>query len=157
MQSGLGEGVPMKLIHTLLFATCCFCSPAIAETWQCQLAFTGRLDATRLHTFTRVDAEKYIHTFVETYYSTDRPAKEVTETRVFNVAAEQLTNISLVHSESPEAPTYATLFMLGAGTATYSQHLSNTPAIAEHGLCKIACTSEDRQRMIGADHLCDSY
>ena len=138
----------------LLFAL----NPASAETWQCQLAFSGK-DATRLHTFTRVDAETYIHTFVETYYSTDRPAKEVTETRVFNVAAEQLSNISLVHSKSPEAPTYATLFTTGAGrpSATYSQHPSNTLAITEHGYCKIACTPEDRQRMIGADRLCDSY
>lgn len=133
--------------------------PASAETWKCDLI--DPWDESKQHMFTRAGPNTYIHTTDVDYgiEGTDN-AKTVTETRNFKVAAQTLLQINLVYSDAGDSPRYATLFSVGEDSpvAMLSEHVGYAGfTISQHGACKVACTREDRQRIVGSETVCDSY
>ena len=132
--------------------------PAAAETWKCDLV-TDFDKKSRQHIFTRAGPDAYIHTTDVGYGMGTDEAKTVTETRNFKVAAQTLLEVNLVYSDGVDSPRYATLFSAGLDSpvAMLSRHVGHGYVISQQGACKVACTREDRQRIVGSETVCDSY
>ena len=150
----------MKLIAAFWgFVLLMGCVQASAETWKCDLV-SDVDQKSRQHIFTRARPDTYIHTTDVDYGWGTNEAKIVTETRNFKVAAPNPLQINLVYSDGVDSPRYATLFYVGQDSpvAMLSRHVGYAGhVISQQGPCKVACTKEDRERILGSGQVCDSY
>ncbi len=129
---------------------------AVAEVWKCDLISNS--GASQQHTFTRAGSDTYVHTTDNTYFLSASP-ETVTETKIFQIAAQTEFRISLIYSEGFNDPSYATLFMVAqpSPTAMLSRHNGFERLMTgETGVCKVACTNEDRKRILPAKKICAS-